>query len=107
MLLPLVPVSLLVLEDPELVLWMHLLGTFSMFPLLVRDNLRTPYWAVILLSAVICCEISSSHKAANNKFLARVKSLFFTISYSGKINFLFRVKLIDINIMIILYCWYN
>ena len=43
--LPLVPASLLVVDDPDLVLWLQLLGTFSMFPLLVKDKLRIPYWA--------------------------------------------------------------
>ena len=59
MLLPLVPVSLLVADDPDLVLWLQLLGIFSMFPLLVRDKLRIPYWACGQICVAMCFGIKS------------------------------------------------
>lgn len=58
-LLPLVPVSLLVADDPDLVLWLQLLGIFSMFPLFVRDKLRIPYWACGQVCVAMCFGIKS------------------------------------------------
>lgn len=53
LLLVLVPMSLLVQEDPLFVLWFQVLGTFTMFPLLVKDGLVVPYAVTIVLYLAI------------------------------------------------------
>ncbi|KAF5176215.1 Dolichyl pyrophosphate Glc1Man9GlcNAc2 alpha-1,3-glucosyltransferase [Thalictrum thalictroides] len=52
-LLPLLPASLLVLEEPLLFKWLTYFGLFSMFPLLCRDQLILPYIALLLLFVLI------------------------------------------------------
>ena len=55
-LLPLAPLAFLIFEDPWFVGWMSTVATFSMYPLLARDNLQSTYVAcvVIYLSALRC-----------------------------------------------------
>ncbi|XP_068314030.1 probable dolichyl pyrophosphate Man9GlcNAc2 alpha-1,3-glucosyltransferase [Pyrus communis] len=48
-LLPLLPASLLAMEEPMLYTWMTLYALFSMFPLLHRDKLVVPYLALSAL----------------------------------------------------------
>ena len=48
-LLPLLPASLLALEEPVLLKWITLCALFSMFPLLCRDKLILPYIALSAL----------------------------------------------------------
>lgn len=48
-LLPLLPASLLAIEEPFLFTWMTLYALFSMFPLLHRDKLVLPYLALSTL----------------------------------------------------------
>lgn len=48
-LLPLLPASLLAMEEPFLFTWMTLYALFSMFPLLHRDKLVLPYLALSAL----------------------------------------------------------
>ena len=52
-LLPLLPASLLALEEPFLLKWITLCALFSMFPLLYRDKLILPYIAVSALFVLI------------------------------------------------------
>nr|POE83406.1 putative dolichyl pyrophosphate man9glcnac2 alpha-1,3-glucosyltransferase [Quercus suber] len=52
-LLPLLPASLLALEEPFLLKWITLYALFSMFPLLCRDKLILPYIAVSALFVLI------------------------------------------------------
>ena len=56
-LLALVPIAFLMREDPALVTWLQLLGTFTMFPLLVKDGLRIPYVACCSLAAALSYSI--------------------------------------------------
>ena len=48
-LLPLLPASLLALEEASLYRWLCPLACFSMYPLLARDGLGLPYAALLLL----------------------------------------------------------
>ncbi|XP_059434121.1 probable dolichyl pyrophosphate Man9GlcNAc2 alpha-1,3-glucosyltransferase isoform X2 [Corylus avellana] len=53
-LLPLLPATLLALEEPFLLKWITLNALFSMFPLLCRDKLVLPYIALSALFILIC-----------------------------------------------------
>jgi hypothetical protein len=53
LLLALVPASFLLNLDPIVFSWFQIIGTFSMFPLLVKDGLRAPYWSVLGLFAMM------------------------------------------------------
>ncbi|ORX88995.1 ALG6, ALG8 glycosyltransferase [Basidiobolus meristosporus CBS 931.73] len=48
-LLPILPVSMLILEEPVAVPWFINVATFSMFPLLKRDGLMIPYFIMLCL----------------------------------------------------------
>ena len=48
-LIPLLPVTLLAPELPQLARWLPAAAAFSMFPLLQRDGLAVPYAAALLL----------------------------------------------------------
>ncbi|KAM6595524.1 probable dolichyl pyrophosphate Man9GlcNAc2 alpha-1,3-glucosyltransferase [Cannabis sativa] len=52
-LLPLLPASLLAIEEPFLYNWITLNALFSMFPLLVRDKLVIPYIALLGLFSLL------------------------------------------------------
>ncbi|KAG6709778.1 hypothetical protein I3842_06G149400 [Carya illinoinensis] len=52
-LLPLLPASLLALEEPFLLKWITFYALFSMFPLLCRDELILPYFALSALFILI------------------------------------------------------
>ena len=53
MLLPLLPVTLLALEEPLLATWLPAAASVSMFPLLKKDGLSLAYAAMLLLWASI------------------------------------------------------
>lgn len=55
--LPLLPASLLALEEPSLLKWITLNALFSMFPLLCRDKLILPYIALSALFILICYHV--------------------------------------------------
>ena len=73
LLLPLLPALLLLDVEPLLVGWFQLLGAFTMFPLLVRDGLRVPYFAAGGLFLALCglrarhcgVDITESHLSAS------------------------------------------
>lgn len=48
-LLPLLPISMLAVQEPEVVFWMPLVSAFSMFPLLVRDGAAHAYAGLLLV----------------------------------------------------------
>ncbi|XP_042475186.1 probable dolichyl pyrophosphate Man9GlcNAc2 alpha-1,3-glucosyltransferase [Macadamia integrifolia] len=52
-LLPLLPASLLALEEPLLFKWFTFYAMFSMYPLLCRDHLILPYMALLALFLLI------------------------------------------------------
>jgi hypothetical protein len=52
-LLPLLPISLIVLKAPNFVTWQQIIGAFSMYPLLIRDGQTLPYAGVSLLFVLI------------------------------------------------------
>lgn len=49
LLLSLVPASFLLPFESLIFTWFQVLGTFTMFPLLIRDGLRLPYFVMIVL----------------------------------------------------------
>lgn len=49
----LAPAAPLLLLDPQLFCWVQILGSFTMFPLLVKDKLRLPYLACCMLYTVV------------------------------------------------------
>ncbi|CAN8004353.1 unnamed protein product [Ixodes hexagonus] len=51
-LLPLLAFYLILHKHPGLVLWFSTIATFSMFPLLSKDGLATPYVALVVLNVV-------------------------------------------------------
>lgn len=56
-LIPLAPLALLVDTLPLTAFWASLVATFSLYPLLERDGLATPYIALIILHAMAYDEI--------------------------------------------------
>jgi alpha-1,3-glucosyltransferase len=54
LLLAMVPALLLLDDEPLLVGWFQLFGAHTMFPLLVRDGLRVPYFATCALFVAVC-----------------------------------------------------
>lgn len=98
LLLALVPMSLLVAEDTNFVLWFQILGTFTMFPLLLRDGLVVPYFVTIILYLAvsnILYEFESKkemRKTTSTSAITNVKRLYIAVSASG---------------MVILHCLYG
>ncbi|KAM9976392.1 hypothetical protein ACTFIR_010233 [Dictyostelium discoideum] len=62
------PVSLLILHHPNTVWWFILISTFSMFPLLFKDGLVIPYFAIMILYIVIGYQFKNSITRSNNQF---------------------------------------
>lgn len=62
-LLPLLPVTMMAGRLPSLATWMPLVGSFSMFPLLVRDGVAVPYAALCVLYAVLMWPASTALQA--------------------------------------------
>ena len=71
LLLVLVPSSLLLNDDIVLVTWIQILGTFSMFPLFIRDGHRITYIIMIIIFTVI----SLLYKPVAQKSLSLSSSL--------------------------------
>jgi hypothetical protein len=76
-LLVLAPAAPLVLLDPIFFGWIQLLGSFTMFPLLIKDNLRIPYFT---LGAAYCCVLGF----LSPKLQSSVKDLGRVFSKEGK-----------------------
>ncbi len=53
LLLVLVPLSFLVLDNPFVITWVQHIGTWTMFPLLIKDQLRIPYVIVSALYTIL------------------------------------------------------
>ena len=53
LLLALIPAAFLSKEEPMMIAWFQILGTFSMFPLLLRDGLTVPYIALIVIYVLV------------------------------------------------------
>jgi alpha-1,3-glucosyltransferase len=53
LLLVLVPLSLLTLDNPWTMTWIQHIGTWTMFPLLIKDQLRIPYVIVSVLYSTL------------------------------------------------------
>lgn len=49
LLLSLVPCSLLLADDPLFIGWFQIVGMFTMYPLLIRDNQTIPYFALFVI----------------------------------------------------------
>lgn len=52
-LLPLLPITMLSLEEPALAAWLPAIGATSMFPLLLKDGLPIAYLGTLLLWAAL------------------------------------------------------
>ena len=66
LLLVLVPASLLLNDDIVLISWIQVIGTFSMFPLLIRDGQRIPYVITIILFIVMIILYRSISQASSS-----------------------------------------
>ena len=53
LLLALIPAALLSGEEPMMIAWFQVVGTFSMYPLLLRDGLVVPYFAMVIMYLVM------------------------------------------------------
>ncbi|KAN0047446.1 hypothetical protein ACTA71_001828 [Dictyostelium dimigraforme] len=62
------PISLLILHHPNTIWWFILVSTFSMFPLLFKDGLVIPYFAIMILYIVIGYQFKNSITRSNNQF---------------------------------------
>uniref|UniRef100_A0A0D9VTL4 Alpha-1,3-glucosyltransferase n=1 Tax=Leersia perrieri TaxID=77586 RepID=A0A0D9VTL4_9ORYZ len=65
-LLPLLPASLLALQEPQLYGWFMYFALFSMYPLMCRDHLLLQYIAVLGLFVLIYYSPGGSHKKGAN-----------------------------------------
>ncbi|MQL99850.1 hypothetical protein Taro_032581 [Colocasia esculenta] len=61
-LLPLIPASLLALEEPTAFGWFTYYALFSMLPLLHRDGLILQYGALLALFALVYCLLDERHR---------------------------------------------
>lgn len=67
-LLPLLPISLLTVVDyPDLFCFYHVLSAFSLYPLLVRDGLRTAYYLSVILFFIVANDYSVSVNYYQNR----------------------------------------
>ncbi|EGC28859.1 hypothetical protein DICPUDRAFT_43700 [Dictyostelium purpureum] len=95
-LLPLLPVSLLILHHPNTVWWFSVISTFSMFPLLFKDGLIIPYISIMVFFIVFGYQYKNEilksfnnlndPKTTSNKTMASSKSITSIISSLLKIN---------------------
>lgn len=67
-LLPLLPASLLAMEEPSTFRWLMQFAMLSMFPLLCRDNLVVPYLALLALLTLIFNAPGQNRVRENNNF---------------------------------------
>jgi len=80
----LVPVSFLILEDPEFVCWINVLGNFSMFPLLLRDGLVLPYIASNMIYISLAFILTSEMKQNNMKIVSMTDMIEMSVNNSHK-----------------------
>lgn len=105
LLLSLVPAAVVLLPvDPVVCVWYQLLGSFTIFPLLVRDGLRIPYFAVnflfvalVALRHILFSDHASYHRlyfdmntiklmsSKWNSLLSQCRYIFLIFSTSGMI----------------------
>ncbi len=57
-LFPLLPISLLAIEYPVLAAWFPAMAAFSMFPLLMKDNLRLAYIGCLTVWSALAFRVS-------------------------------------------------
>jgi len=92
LLLTLVPAAFLVGSDPALVLWIQLLGTWTMFPLLIKDGLRIPYVSIQCLWIILIAVFQQDNSKKSffnfgtwNNTLFFLRKIFFFCSMVGMI----------------------
>lgn len=90
-LLPLLPATLLALEEPELIRWLVPIATFSMLPLLRRDGLLLPFVALLWLFYLICCR--SSGPDLQDKVEAKGRGSDLVFRYVGVFSCTFAILL--------------
>lgn len=78
-LLPLLPASLLAIEEPFYLKWMMLYALFSMFPLLYRDKLILPYIALSALFLLLFHARNRRQDARETKLLKAYVTAFFLL----------------------------
>ncbi|WOK93716.1 putative dolichyl pyrophosphate Man9GlcNAc2 alpha-1,3-glucosyltransferase [Canna indica] len=74
-LLPLLPASLLALQEPTLCGWLMYCGLLSMYPLICRDRLLLQYGAVIGIFLTIFYSPQGKHVKGANRFSTQQKAL--------------------------------
>ncbi|KAK5581421.1 hypothetical protein RB653_001453 [Dictyostelium firmibasis] len=99
------PISLLILHHPNSVWWFILVSTFSMFPLLFKDGLLIPYFAIMTLYIVVGYQFKNSITRSNNQFKHQKsqESLLELSSYSIYLNYWFYLNIICMVICHLLY----
>ncbi|KAF3449628.1 hypothetical protein FNV43_RR10359 [Rhamnella rubrinervis] len=78
-LLPLLPATLLAVEEPFLLKWMTLYALFSIFPLLYRDKLVLPYFTLSALFLLLYYAPSRRQAATETKPLKSYARMFFLL----------------------------
>ncbi|CAM6100947.1 unnamed protein product [Calypogeia fissa] len=81
-LLPIIPASLLALEEPQVLQWLVPYSMFSMLPLLRRDDLLIPYLALMWLFFLIPRPPTQSQKISGASARPEVSNLRFFLSFS-------------------------
>jgi alpha-1,3-glucosyltransferase len=83
-----VPASLLFSKDPVFIGWFQIMGAFTMYPLLLRDNQYIPYFCCLAIFSIISTIIS--HIPTDNKIH---ENLFFKhpLSFISYINIFYLV----------------
>lgn len=81
-LLPMLPATLLFIHVPLLSMWMNLIATFTMFPLLLRDGLAIPYGICMVAFIVLTIDMK------NKKWSIQTKDLPFGYSKNGNPNWI-------------------
>jgi len=80
-LFPLLPASLMCfIVDPLILIWFELVATFSLYPLLEKDGLAIPYFAISFLFFIMCFTLCENRSPERRYLLDNV---FFAISISG------------------------
>ena len=88
LLLALVPASILFDHDPQFSIWFQILGVHSMYPLLLKDGLVTPYFLVTIMYYFICImKLNDQNKTIGTTLEygnSDLKMIFIVLSVSGK-----------------------
>ena len=102
-LLVLIPASFLFYDDIAIISWMQILGTFSMFPLLIRDGQRIPYIIITIFFIVVSFMLQSTKNSSSSSSLSSSLLRKFSISSSLLLSIKSTIILISLIGMILLH----